>query len=224
MKREKLITAEEFARMPNEGSELVEGKVVRKGAGPLDEGTITAEEFARMPNDHCELVDGKIIRMSPAGRTHGKIAARIHRALDRFVERHDLGHVIGSETGYRTKRHPDGVRAPDVAFVSHATDACAEESEETFYPVAPDLAVEVLSPDDGWEYVETKVKEYLKTGSKVVWVVSPKNETVHVYERKRTPRILEGNDSVDGGRALPGFKAKVSAFFTDKSPRSGKRQ
>jgi Uma2 family endonuclease len=178
------------------------------------EKLITAQALARMNLDYpCELVAGRIVRMSPArGPRHGFVAARIHRLLDRFVERKRLGLVVSAETGYRTRRNPDSVRAPFVAYLSKETLARAEESSETFVPCGPDLAVEVLSPDDRWADMEEKVREYLDAGSKVVWIVNPRTETVHAYEAKKV-RVLGGGDTIDGGAALSGFKAKVAAFF-----------
>jgi Uma2 family endonuclease len=183
-------------------------------ATELRERLVTAEEIAKKPPRYaCELVEGRIVRLSPAGGRHGVVIGRINRVVSRFVDRKKLGLVTSGETGFFVRRDPDTVRAPDLAFVSHATIARFEKADETFFPGAPDLAIEVLSPDDSWEAVEKKVGEYLSAGSKLVWVVSPEAEKVYVYEPENEGRVLGRGDRVDGGAALPGFRAPVKAFF-----------
>src|SRR5947209_8676985 len=143
----------------------------------LQEKLITAEELGRMRLDEpCELVDGRIVKMSPAGMWHGIVIGYVIPILSEYVQRRGLGLVTSGETGYRVRRDPDRVRAPDIAFVSHATLARAKAAGETFFPHAPDLAIEVLSPDDSWEMIEEKVRDYLGAQGKLVWVLSPKAE------------------------------------------------
>lgn len=193
----------------------------------VQEKPITAEQLARMPNlGPCELVDGRIVPLSPAGSRHNTIVGRINRLLSRHVDKHDLGLVTSGEGGYLVRRDPDRVRAPDLAFVSHETIAHAEAEDSTYYPHAPDLAIEVLSPDDAWQDVEERMRDYLGAGGKAVWVVNPAAESVHVYGRSARGKILGRGDTIDGGDALPGFKAKVAEFFGEaqKAPkRRGRR-
>jgi Uma2 family endonuclease len=181
----------------------------------LREKLLTAEDIAKKPPRYaCELVEGRIVRLSPAGMKHGLVIGWILDLLLPFVKRKKLGLVTSGETGFLVGRNPDTVRAPDIAFVSHATIRRSEETGETFFPCAPDLAIEVLSPDDSWEAVQKKVPEYLAAGSKLVWVVSPEGEKVYVFEPKSEGRVLGRADKIDGGAALPGFRAAVKAFFS----------
>jgi hypothetical protein len=110
---------------------------------------VTADELFHMPDDgfRYELVQGELRRMNPAGNVHGRIAVRITWRLAQYVEENRLGTVYAAETGFRLASDPDTVRAPDVAFVSQARVEAVGEVEG-FWPEAPDLAVEVVSPGD----------------------------------------------------------------------------
>jgi Uma2 family endonuclease len=180
----------------------------------LQEKLVTAQQLATKQIRHsCELDQGRIVRVSPAGRKHGLVLARILRLLVKHVDKKRLGKVLSGETGFWVRRDPDSVRAPDAAFVSHETLERAEDGEGPYFAVAPDLAVEVLSPDDRWVAVDRKVREYLDAGAKAVWVVNPESETVWVFEAGTTPRVLERGGKIDGGSALPGFRSAVKSFF-----------
>src|SRR5262245_1160367 len=107
---------------------------------------ITAEELLqRGNNQRGELIKGEFIPMSPAGGTHGKYAIRIGTIVNEYVEDHNLGESYGAETGFIISRNPDTVRAPDFAFVSKERLPLISDLDE-FLPIAPDLAVEVVSP------------------------------------------------------------------------------
>ncbi len=171
---------------------------------------LTAEQLATASVDGpCELIEGRVHRMSPAGRRHGEVAGRIHRLL----VLHDAdGAVLSAETGYRLARDPDTVRAPDVAFVSEATLERSRQADEPYFPCAPDLAVEVLSPNDAWAEIERKVRDYLTAGGRAVWIVDPARETVTVCTPAGRTE-LSGRDEIDGGEAVPGFRAQARSFF-----------
>ncbi len=178
------------------------------------EKLLTAEELARLAIDRpCELVDGRIVFMSPASGEHGLVASQAHSLLANFVDPRGLGAVTSAETGFLVRRNPDHVRAPDVAFVSKELIARYRASGETFFPQAPELAVEVLSPDDSWERTLEKVREYLAAHGKLVWVVSPLAEQVYVFAPAKPVRVLGLEDQLDGGEALPGFRAPVAVLF-----------
>ncbi len=182
--------------------------------GTKTETLVTAEQLARMSiQGPCELVEGRIVRSTPAGRDPGLVSSRIHSLLDAHLRAHDLGRVLSAETGFRVRRDPDTVRAPDVAFVSRATLERARAARETFFPTAPDLAVEVLSPDDSMQDVEDKVRDYLAASGKLVWVVNPKRRIVYVYSTGAPRRELGEAAEIDGGDVFPGFRSLVGAFF-----------
>lgn len=109
---------------------------------------MTAEQLSRQqpPHKRSELVNGRMVVREPAGHRHGRIANRLAYLLTRYVDDRDLGVVFAAETGFVLARDPDTVRAPDVAFV--AADRTPEPESSGFAELAPDLVVEVLSPDD----------------------------------------------------------------------------
>ena len=170
----------------------------------------TAEELLKAQNiGRCELVRGELRMMVPPGFEHCRIALRIARRLDEYSEPRGLGVVVG-EPGFLLATKPDTVRAPDAAFVR------AERVKGTirgYFPGAPDLAVEVLSPDDRAGEVRRKVAEWLQAGALAVWVVDPKRRTVTVHESGRPPVRLGATEVLRGGNALPGFEIPVGEIF-----------
>src|SRR4030095_2647233 len=157
---------------------------------------LTADDLLRQPHDgyRYELVKGELIKEPPAGNIHGNRAMRLGWRLACHVENNDLGVVFAAETGFRLASDPDTVRAPDVAFVNKTR---IEEAGtfEGFWPGAPDLALEVLSPGDSYTEVEEKVREYLAAGTKAVWIVDPKGRTITVYRSLIDIMILTENDT-----------------------------
>jgi len=175
---------------------------------------LTAEDLLGMPHDgnRYELVRGELIKMPPAGNIHGKRTMRLGWRLAQHVEASDLGVVFAAETGFKLAIDPDTVRAPDIAFV---TKARIEEigEFEGFWPGAPDLAVEVISPGDSYSDVEEKVAEFLNAGAGAVWVLDPRRRTITVYKSSSDITILTERDVLDGGDIIPGFSCLVADVF-----------
>jgi Uma2 family endonuclease len=171
----------------------------------------TAEQLLHNPHiGRCELIRGELHMMSPSGAQHGRIAARLAMLIGSHVDAKHLGTFFGAETGFKLASEPDTVRAPDVAFVAADRPAAPARG---FYPGAPDLAVEVLSPDDRPGYVREKVAEWLEAGAQAVWVVDPRDRTVTVHEPRRKAMRLGEADTLRGGSVLPGFETPVRAIF-----------
>ncbi len=150
--------------------------------------------------------------MSPAGSEHGMIVAEIAGILRDFVKPRALGVVLGAETGFRICSNPDTVLAPDVAFVR--SDRVGGGLPKGYFPGAPDLAVEVLSPNDRAGEMFAKVQDWLNAGCASVWVVDPKTQTVTVYGADRKALMLASADVLTGGELLPGFSSPVAGIFT----------
>ncbi len=179
------------------------------------EKLMTAEELIRRPTGmgaRYELVKGVLITMSPAGFEHGDIAGELGSRLRVYVRAKRLGTVPAAETGYRLRSNPDTVRAPDVSFVSKARVDKAGKTQG-YFPGAPDLAVEVVSPDDTAAEVKTNVNEYFDAGSKSVWIVYPDSREVVVFRSARESVVLSVQDTLDGGEVIPGFTCRVAELF-----------
>lgn len=175
---------------------------------------VTAEELLKMPDDglRSELVRGEVRRMAPAGNVHGRIAINVTIPLGQHVRENNLGVVYAAETGFKISSDPDTVRAPDVAFVSRERVEKIGEVEG-FWPGAPDLAVEVVSPGDLYTEVEEKVLGWLEAGSRMVVVVDPRNRTVSVRQRLAEVQILTEGGTVYGGEVVPGWELPVADIF-----------
>ena len=150
--------------------------------------------------------------MAPAGSEHGVIAARLARLLDGYASEKGLGPVFGAETGFRIESDPDTVRAPDAAFIRTQRIA-ALGIPRGYFPGAPDLAAEVVSPDDSKREVREKVEDWLEAGTEVVWVIAPRTRTVTVHERGGGVTTLGENATLDGGELLPGWSCPVADLF-----------
>ncbi|MGD0898116.1 MAG: Uma2 family endonuclease [Thermoguttaceae bacterium] len=175
--------------------------------------TITTAEQLLAAGDvgRCELVRGELIIMSPAGAEHGWIITNIAVPLGRFVEQRSLGVVFGAGTGFRIGHSPDTVRAPDVAFVT--AGRIGGKLARGFFPGAPDLAVEVLSPDDRAGEVLAKVQDWLDAGCLAVWVADPRTRTVTVYHSRSDIVVLGESENISGGDLLPDFSLPVGELF-----------
>ena len=175
---------------------------------------LTADDLLRMSADgkRCELIKGELIEMAPSGARHGNSSAAIAMVLGIHNKAHRLGKVFGAETGFRISHDPDTVRAPDAAFVSQSR-LPPGSLPPGFLDLAPDLAVEVVSPSDTASHVHQKVEDWLEAGVRLVWVVYPNSGSVMVYRARDDVRMLSANDQLDGGQVLPGFTCPVRDLF-----------
>lgn len=175
---------------------------------------MTADDLLRMPDDNFryELVRGELRKMAPSGHTHGRVAINFAWPLTQYVKTHDLGIVYAAETGFVISTNPDTVRAPDVAFVSRKrVDEVGDVGG--YWPGAPDLAVEVLSPGDSYTEVEEKVFDWLAAGACMVVVVNPRHRTATVYRSRTDIVVLTERDTLDGGDVVPGWTMPIQEIF-----------
>jgi len=176
----------------------------------IDARLMTAEELLEMPDDGMlhELVHGELLTMTPAKAAHGKIGMAIAFRLAHYVDEHRLGATFTSDTGFVLSRNPDTVRAPDASFVR----AERNRFEDEFFPGAPDLAVEVISPSDRHGEVEQKVREYLAAGTQMVVVIDPRKQTAAVHTPAGDQR-LSIDDTLDGADVVPGWRLSLRDIF-----------
>jgi Uma2 family endonuclease len=184
----------------------------RKSAVPYSATLMTAEDLLAnpVPNKCTELVAGHLIVREPPGYRHGLVAGRLFLAIGIHVTTHSLGHTLAAETGFTLFRSPDTVRAPDVAFIS--TARVPATPPRGYAELAPDLAVEVLSPSDRAGAVLAKIGDWLKAGAALVWIVDPERRVARVYRADGTESLLTAEGVLDGEDVLPGLRIRVSAM------------
>jgi Uma2 family endonuclease len=175
---------------------------------------ITADDLLAMPNDRRrELVCGEVREMAPAGADHGDVTNNFSVLLTTHVKANKLGKVFAAETGFVLRRSPDTVRAADCSFVSHKRIEWVGGVPKGFFPTGPDLAVEVVSPNDTLTEVEAKVDEWIAAGASAAVVINPARRSVTVHAAGKQPLVLRVGDTLDLSFVVPGFGCQVAEIF-----------
>ena len=177
---------------------------------------LTAEELLSLslPLDagKAELVRGDLRVSPPAGGPHGVAAVNLVFVLSAFVRQHALGLVFADGVGYQLLQLPPTVRVPDASFVR--SDQLPDSGiEPGLLKLAPDLAIEVLSPSETASEIEEKLDDYLISGTRLLWVVDPVRRTVMIVTPDAPVRWLREGDTLDGGSVIPGFSCAVAEIF-----------
>lgn len=175
---------------------------------------MTAGELLRLPDDgkRHELVEGELREMAPAWARHGDAAAALTILLGQHVRAQRLGRVLAAETGFRISRNPDTVRAPDVSFVAQER-VPPDGPPQGYWELAPDLAVEVVSPNDAAAEIQSKVQMWLESGVRLVWVVYPDTRSVVAYKSLKEISTFTAGDALSGGDVVTGFESPVAEIF-----------
>ncbi len=171
--------------------------------------TTAFEAFVKRPENtdrRFELINGEIIEV-PSNAYSSKIAIAIAFALYGFVRANRLGHVTGEQAGYVIGNQ---VFAPDVAFIT--SQRLPELPTEGFTPIAPDLAVEVISPTDVQADIRRKLGFYA-AANVLVWLVYPARRLVEVYAPDAPVMLVTLDEALDGGTVLPGFTLPLREIF-----------
>jgi Uma2 family endonuclease len=175
---------------------------------------ITGDELLALGDiGRCELVEGKIVMLSPTGGPQGGIEVNFAVALATFVRPRNLGLVRSGEVGIYTHRDPDTVRGADVLYISK--ERAAKLNPAGYMDVAPDLIVEVLSPDDRMSEVLQKLREYFDIGVQLVWIADPATRTVYAYRSLTEVRLFAESEVLPGDQVLPGFSVSVAELFQE---------
>ena len=177
---------------------------------------VTAEQFwdcyANKKLPRYDLVEGELVETAPPGGIHGGIVASLTTALGTYLRQNNLRRVV-VETGYRIQRAPDTVRGPDVSFIS--TERLPTGGlPRGFVDGPPDLAVEVVSPSDTANEVEAKVHDYLRAGTRRVWVVYYATSRVLAFFEDGSVRWYQEEDTLEDEEILPGFTLPISELFS----------
>lgn len=175
---------------------------------------MTAEELLNLPDDgfRYELVRGKLRKRLPAGQNHGRYAMNISLSLGGYAKANRLGKCYIADTGYILATDPDHVRAPDFAFISNERLSEIGESDG-FAQGAPDIAVEVISPNDRYTEVEEKVEDWLNAGCRAVILVNPRRRTVNLHRSPTDMTTLTESDTLELDDIVPGWRMPIQDIF-----------
>lgn len=175
---------------------------------------VTAEDLLNKPDDgfRYELVRGELRKMAPAGYGHGVFAMSIGISLGAYVKANNLGEVCAAETGFRLGSDPDHIRAPDTAFVRRErVEQIVDRS--VFFPGAPDIAVEVISPSDRYTDVDEKVADWIDAGARAVVLVDPRRRIVKVHRSMTDIEVMTEEDVLGVDDIVPGWQMPVGEIF-----------
>lgn len=171
------------------------------------------------PEREFEIVNGEPEVKDMAGARHGGVTARLIGKLVSYVEDNFLGGVYTPDTTFLVGSNE---RLPDIGFV--AADRIPEDGEpESMWTIAPDLAVEVVSPNDLLEKVTTKINNYFAAGVREVWLVSPEHQIITIYHSPTRATILTAEDELTSESLLPGFRCQIGEIFQPSIRRQAKQ-
>jgi Uma2 family endonuclease len=175
---------------------------------------MTADELLELSSGtwRYELIDGVLRRMTPAGHIHGRVAAEIGASLTAFVRVKDLGNSYAAETGFLLRSGPDTVRAPDAAFVSHERLRSMTVQSTGYFPGAPDVAIEVLSPSDPVRETRAKVADWLACGCRIVIVLDSERRSAELHRPGRIESFT-APDIVTLDDVLAGWSMDLADLF-----------
>lgn len=171
------------------------------------ETDMTLEDFLESDLEGYEYVEGKLIPMAPSTMEHGEISMNLSFLLSLHIRENQLGRLYPADTDFKLGER---LVKPDIAFVSTAR---LPENKRQASPVAPDLAVEVVSPTDIQYRVVEKAFAYLNAGTRLVWIIEPVGKTVTVYRSQTDIKMLTREDTLTGEDIVEGFSCQVAQLF-----------
>jgi Uma2 family endonuclease len=174
----------------------------------------TPEDLLRMPDGkRYELVDGNLVEMN-VSLWSSYVAGELYRRLGNHCRDHRLGWVLPEGTSYQCfPDTPNKVRRADTSFIGYERLTPEQAAEEGHVPIAPDLAAEVVSPNDRYYEVDTKVNEWLEAGVRLLWVVNPATRQVRVYRADGSEATVRENEELSGENVVTGFRCRAGDLF-----------
>jgi Uma2 family endonuclease len=172
------------------------------------------EEIERMGSagERMEFFDGVMREKEGVSGRHGEIEMELSNPLGTHVRANGLGRLYPSDTQFRISIDPEVIHIPDLAFV-RADRLPSEAARWHLMPIAPDLAVEVVSPDDRYEDVLEQIERHHQAGVALVWMVQLRRRAVEVHPLGPAAHLLREGDILDGGDLIPGFRLPVADVF-----------
>lgn len=182
-------------------------------AMPTSQRLYTAEDLENLPgSERYELIRGELCPMPDNSAEHGKITARLSGPVIVHVQDNGLGECFAAETRFTIEEDPDTSIGPDLAFVARERLPDPFPSKG-YLRLAPDLVVETVSPNDTRRELNLKIGQWLRAGTRLVWVIDPGRRTLTVHRPGELPRILGSEDTLTGEDVLPGFEFPLQRLF-----------
>jgi Uma2 family endonuclease len=162
-----------------------------------------------------EIVDGELVMSPKNDFYHGYICGRLFLALGNFNQAHRLGAILDSSTGFWMKNR--NCRAPDISFVTKARlkKLGFKASTHSFFPGAPDLAVEILSPNNTRVEIEARLRDFFASGARLAWVIDPDARRVEVCRSLTERKLIGSGGFMEGEDLLPGFRYPIAELFSE---------
>ena len=167
-------------------------------------------QIQRRSGRRYELVDGTLVE-KPMGSRESLLAGIFIYLLWTYLEEHDVGQALTADGALRLM--PGLVRVPDVSFIRWEQMPDGELPPQPIPDLYPDLAVEVLSESNRPGEISRKVRDYFLSGTRLVWVIRPSDQSADVYTAPDQMCTLRGEECLDGGDLLPGFRLSLKDFF-----------
>jgi Uma2 family endonuclease len=185
------------------------------GAAEIAGKAWTEEELQSLPEDGFvhEVVNGELV-MSPKNNfQHERICGRLAFALQTFNREHRLGVVLGSSAGFWMQNR--NCRAPDISFIpkERLTQLGFSPTAKKFFPGAPDLAVEVLSPNNTRSEIDERLRDFFSSGTHIAWVINPETESVEICYSLTQRKLVGPGGDLEGEGLLPGFRYPIADLF-----------
>jgi Uma2 family endonuclease len=179
-----------------------------------EDSLMTGEDLFHRPDlNPCELVNGRVVPTMPTGDEHADVESELGMRLRAYGKETRRGRAVGGEVGIYIRRNPDTVRAADIVFISRERDL--RPRAKGYFEIAPDLVVEVLSPDDRMSRMREKLRDYFSAGVRVVWVVDPALRRVLVHRSLTDVTVLDDRQILTEEELLPGFSVPVAELFPE---------
>jgi len=178
---------------------------------------LSDEQFMSLTeNDNCyEYIDGELVIVANSGVEHGYLALTLGYFLTGFVRTHKLGITCDSSTAFKMKT--GNKRSPDLGFIAKERLEGLKRLPKGFFEGAPDLAIEIISPNNTFEEIHNKLVEYFENGTRLVWILLPDEECALVYNKPKPSKLLQLEDSLDGENVIPNFNLPLSELFQELS-------
>jgi Uma2 family endonuclease len=175
----------------------------------------TEAELEALPEDGYlhEVVKGELITSPKNNFQHGNIASRLFLALGNHAQEQRLGVVLDSSTGFWMQNR--NCRAPDISFIGRLRLAGWKPSSRSFFEGGPDLAVEILSPNNTRREIDDRLNDFFASGSQIAWVIDPAIESVEVCHSPTQRKLIGSGGFLEGENILPGFRYPIADLFKE---------